>query len=577
MTAKQASVRSAKRVPVQKVSFSSFMERGWMPYLWIAVVVVLVYGRTAGFDFVRLDDSTVIMRSIPFFQDANNLFTPFWTFFAFDLYRPFSLTFGVLVGILAGITPRSLHIASMLLHYMACSAFFVLLTRLEYRRMLALLLALCFSLHPLLAQGVAWVAAQNELLLAAIFFLSVAAFVVFARTGNLSALALHCLLYALALFTRESAVLLPVMCGLYALLHARPEHQVHQAQPLHRSQVLTTLAVWLVITVLWFALRGYVLSQAPPIPAELKNTNIVGLQAMMLNWRTVPELLGKMLLPLNLSVYPAYSTFSTVLGAVLFPLAALGALWVAKGKGSSSLRVVAFGLVWAVLCILPPLAIRPIAAGRYDYFDQRAYLGLAGIIIVCAELATRWGYGDDSGEQGKAFTKRLHAGVAVLLVVFGVASFMHSAAFTNERTFWQAAVAGNPASAEAHGNVGYNLLMEQRYAEAEREFRTAIALDSTYALGYVKLGIAIHEQRKGAVYLEAQTLIERGRALAPYSDDGHVSLVVLHVLEQRFEAALQAQAVMEQRGFKLENYRPDAAQILANYKRMKAEGSIKPQ
>jgi hypothetical protein len=175
-----------------------------------AFVAIAVYAVALGNGFA-FDDVVVIPGDVRVTggQLGALLARPYWNDQALSLYRPLtSLSFGLDWSISNG-SAAWFHFTNILWHALASMLAFALLTRF-FRTVPALLGALVFALHPVHVEAVANVVGRSEPIAATFFF--AACLVWTARTlapaarGSLTALC-----FALALFAKESAVMLPAI------------------------------------------------------------------------------------------------------------------------------------------------------------------------------------------------------------------------------------------------------------------------------------------------------------------------------------------------------------------------------
>ena len=82
---------------------------------------------------------------------------------------------------------------------------FALLRKLETGAFTACILALLFAAHPAAASAVSWVPGRNDPLLALFVLSSFIFFEDYRRTGELKSLFKYSLLFAAAMFTKESS------------------------------------------------------------------------------------------------------------------------------------------------------------------------------------------------------------------------------------------------------------------------------------------------------------------------------------------------------------------------------------
>lgn len=95
---------------------------------------------------------------------------------------------------------------------------------------------------------------------------------------------------------------------------------------------------------------------------------------------------------------------------------------------------------------------------------------------------------------------------------------------------YQRAVAGCPAHADAHNNLGRLLHDAGSLAEAETSYRLAICADAAVALYWFNLGVVVEDQGRRA---EAIAAYERALALDAGLADAHYNLARLLELAGR--------------------------------------------
>jgi tetratricopeptide (TPR) repeat protein len=81
---------------------------------------------------------------------------------------------------------------------------------------------------------------------------------------------------------------------------------------------------------------------------------------------------------------------------------------------------------------------------------------------------------------------------------------------------YQAAVAANPQSAEAHSNLGWGYYGQEQYAEAIKEFNEALALDANWVDAHYGLGLTL---RVTGAKAEAVEAFNKAAKLAPQMAD----------------------------------------------------------
>lgn len=324
--------------PEKKIIEADFL-RSWRPYLWIALAGFLLYAQTLGFGLTYFDDDIFVLKNQAFNSDIANIFEAFKTS-AFvnhpnEYYRPLLNVSFILNGVLGASGPIGCHFFNILFLILAACLFFRLLLALGYSRGLSFFCGLVFAVHPAVAQAVAWIPGRNDSLLAIFVFGSMIKFIRFRASQKWQDAFWHLLLFAAALFTKESGAVLMLVCAAYALLS--------KGKKSWRKPAAIGLG-WFFILVLWLALR----SQA--IGKDYRVTISGMASSIYANMGALVQYLGKMLFPVNLSVFPIREDTTYIFGALALLLTG-GLILFSKNKRSGPM---VFGAVFsaAFLCRL---------------------------------------------------------------------------------------------------------------------------------------------------------------------------------------------------------------------------------
>lgn len=410
-------------------------------YLLLAAVCAAVYVKCLFYGISNSDDDVLIANNIGFLQHLPNLFKVF-TLDAFyleksiDLYRPLqSATY--IIDAQWGPNPIfTAHLTNIILHLLACCVVFRLLRLLEFREKLAFFGALIYATHYLFMTAVAWLPARGDLLLSLFVFLSVATFIKLMNGGRWYYYLFHCLFFALAVFSKESAVVLPVVLGLYLWTHGK-------TISLTRKHLLLPL-FYLVVHVAYFTLKSR---------SVILFAGDVGVASFLKNIRTIPETVAKFYFPVNMSTLPAYTITATVAGLVI--ISVLVSLYFFRcGNG----RRVAFFAAWPLLFMVPGmLYFPPFYAFTYEHVDHRAYIAGFGLLVLSLNLV----------QSFELDRKKYFQWFAVLLLLYLAGCNLYfSESYRNPSRFALRAIETNPKSAHAHAILASELYLQGKDDEA---------------------------------------------------------------------------------------------------------------
>lgn len=427
------------------------------------IVPLLLYARVVTFDFVRADDLDLIAGNQTFLSDLSNLpraFTRSYFEVEGDLvqqktyYRPVAILSFMADAARAGADPSAYHLTNVVLHAAVTCLMLWLAIAWGAPPPAALAAALVFAVHPVNTQAVAWIAGRNDLLLAVCGTLSLVAWTHLTRrrrgSSDPRALGVHCLTFALAVFSKETGLLFLAIAVLHQGLFIR--------KPLTRAQQIA-LGVDVLVIVLWALLRGRALVGMPS-EFSMDTLQVVGANA--------PQLLAqlrKMLIPIDLNVAPGVQDRDLLLAAVTLVVLGIAASRYLTGAMTK------MAAAWILLFLLPTLTVTGLPA-----YEHRAYVPLIGVMIVCAMASTR---------------APRPAVVAAIVAVLAVMTYARQEAFRNPLTYWTDAARDPVFGPLANVNLGQLHEADGRLGDARREYLRALERDPSTPKAHNNLGVVL--------------------------------------------------------------------------------------
>jgi Tfp pilus assembly protein PilF len=454
-------------------------------FVTLALAALLVYGKTAGFEWVNFDDR--IFADNYYMQHWSDIGKAWFGAIFGDFYRPIFFTMIVAENVLFGGNNTFIHHAiSTIIHLVNCCLVFVLLAKLSGERPLAFLLAMVFAVHPLLTQATGWVPGRNDSLVAVFVLASMIALVEYADWFNQAqaveadtqaphshagqvwkSLAAHIGWFAAAMFTKETAIVVPVIGFVYLFSKGLLRKDLHgegPAQRLPARSVLLLCGLWVVVV------AGYLALRIPAVSGAGSGANPFA--SLSTTWRALPEMMGKMLVPVGLAVHPTFTLYNTAIGLVVLAVLGYSVWWVARGERRA---LAVLGMVWLLVFLVPPLVYyfdRTEASGvDFKYLEHRAYLPIVGFLLIVAVVAR------------ELQVRRVLSSGTVRMMLVGYAvigaggALVHLECFRNAYNFWGNVLQTNSQSAKAYNSIGAVLYDVNRPEEAAAYFRKAIAID----------------------------------------------------------------------------------------------------
>lgn len=490
--------------------------KGKWPLVLISLSVLLVYFRAFWFGFTYFDDDSLILNNLAGISSLKNILPAFWGeltkgFTAF--YRPLLTASFILNYQFNGMAAWGYHLVNVLLHLTACLLFFKLLRKLNAGPGRALFFSLLFAVHPLNAQAVAWIPGRNDILLAAFALPMLISFINFTNGGKNRDLILSSLFFVLALLTKETALVLPVLClGYYFLLAGKPRA--------YRKLVIN-VSLWTAVFLLWYLARNNALGFHP----EWQSGRFVSPAQFMAG---VFSFLGKALFTVNLSPVAGPDSSAFLYGTAALAIST-GLVW---RKGLKNRTLFLFGLLWAFLFLLPH-----IIRGSFItlILEHRFYLPLMGLLAAFSQLN---GF---KFETGKIKTAPFFG---LIILIVSIRAYGYSYDFKNRETFWTAAIKKTPQNSLVHYNNGLLYQSKGQYDLAEKEYQIALRITPDYAGVYNNLGILYQLQGKHKLAEQQfKTALQYRPNLAEALDNLGTTYYRQNLLDQareQFEKAIRA-------------------------------------
>jgi Tfp pilus assembly protein PilF len=425
-------------------------------YLFIAFLCFVIYFKCLFFGITNSDEEVMITGNLPFLHHLGNALKVFTTdaFYLqkeIDLYRPLqSLTY-ILDAQWGGDTVFFSHLTNLLLHILCCFTVFHLLKRLEFREPLAFLGALIYAVHYLFMTGVAWIPARGDLLLALFTFLSLLALIHSMDQPTWHSISIHLICFTLALFSKESGVVLPLLFAIYCWTYGKRERLCRRHLLLPAYYLVATAGYWFLKSI-----------------SVADSGDERGAVQFVRNLHQLPEMVAKFYLPVNMSTLPAFSLSSTLCGILIAVL--LLAIHVINKKLHQ--RRALFPPAWFLLFILPGMTYYPnFYFFSNEHVDHRSYLICFGLLMLNLNLVQQLDL-----ERHRFFP------VAALALLCYLALFNLSliGSYRNPETFALKAITMGSNSALAYSNYGAEKFLQGDELEALRNLNQALRISRKF-------------------------------------------------------------------------------------------------
>ena len=478
--------------------------------LFLFLVVLGVYAPSVVNEFVYDDNEVIVNQKAPAsFADVAGIFGE-RHFPNLPYYRPVTRTTLLLQKTFHGDNPAPFHLLNATFMALAALVVYFLLRLPVFgvARTPALLGAALFALHPIASSCVYPTASGRETLLPSLWtLLSVYAYL---RRGS-GWRAISMVAFAAALFSKEQAVVIPVLFGLadVAGITANPPGWSPRRWILRYLPLFPILAGYFWIRHLLFGGTEYAFG-------ELTGP----LLSLGYAFQTI-------FLPSVELVYePTLQIWLSWPRLIVSCLAAAGLLVLALRMEPRRRPLLLFWTGWFLVTLAPTANIIQQEAKydeRYLFLASLALIAVAAAVVSQGEWSVRYG--------------GTTAVVSLLLVgAAGLISFHRSAYFHDNLAFSRQWLRTDPDSVNAHYNLGFGLAQLGRHQEAVQAYERALEIEPDYGFAHNNLGNALD---KVGNRQEAIGHFRKALELDPTYAEAHHNLANVLVEENRLGEALE--------------------------------------
>ena len=376
-------------------------------------------------------------------------------------YRPVVRLVYALIYQVSGLNPSAYHLVNVLFNAAVVVLLFYLICELMGNAGLAFAAALLYAVNPARGEGVYWVYGLSSIVMALFAILAV-----YWYHRKWDALALAA--FVLALLSRESAVLLPVILLAYEFAFRVGEN---------RKRFLRLLP-YLFVVILFVMVRAQIVGEGPPLSSleavPLVNTIAVIVQKYI-KITVVPDGMVAVY-PLSVRYEPTMEVFLSWLVLAI----SLGFGWYLWKNH----RKLAFWYTWFFVWI--SIWFNVGRFGEYLMTEKGVYLASAGLCVVAAYYLLRWKYAIPA--------------IAAVVLIHGLITVARSTYWRDPLTFFKTAVAFDPADVNARYNLGRQYADAGMYPEAAECFRRVIQKRPKFSMALNNYGNSLYmlKDRSGA-------------------------------------------------------------------------------
>jgi Flp pilus assembly protein TadD len=488
------------------------LDREWLWGLLLFLAVLIVYSPVIGAGFIWDDD--LYLTGNPAVLGPHG-WKEIWTTKSADIC-PLTMTTFWLEHALWGLKPLDFHLVNVFIHGLNALILWRLLRALQIPG--AWLGAALWALHPVLVESVAWIAELKNTQSTFFYLFALLFFVHWLKNGRGWVYALTLLCTALAMASKTSTMILPLvlMLGAWWVDGRWSWRRIAAIAPtLLLSLAAGLLSIWTQGT------KGY----ATWVPRSWPERLVTAGDAIWFY-------LGKLIVPYPLLAnYPRWQidaanplNWLPLLGVV----AMLALFWFQRHAFG---RAWFFTLAYFMAALLPVLGLVEHGYLRYsfvaDHFQNLACI--APLVLIAAGLS-QW-------SQRLAPSRRwIEANIAAgIVVILGVLSWKQAWVYQNQEVLWSYTLRWNPGSWVGHVNLGGAYYRSGRIDEAIEQFQTALAQNPSDGNIHYNLGMGFAEKSE---WSDAIAEFHRAIELNPEDEGSYYNLAVDLAQQGEIDAAI---------------------------------------
>jgi tetratricopeptide (TPR) repeat protein len=481
----------------------AFTTKNRIHLIAVASIVILgfvVYANSLGGEFIWDDD--FLVRQNQCIRSWNSIPTIFAHGASASFYRPVQTISYMMDYSLWELNPMGYHITNTLVHILAALCIYCLINMLFSNGILSLLTSVLFVIHPIHTEAVTYISGRADslatlfMLLCFIFYLK--------RPGNTKTSILMGSAFVLALLSKETALVLPVLLSVHSLAFKEKPYV---------KKLLSLLGIALI----YILMRTTFLKGLLPCTLPYSSTLFQRVPGFFV---AITNYLRLIVLPLNLhmcygSKLFEFSNPKAILGITMF----LSSLIYALTRRD---KLISFSLLWFFVTLLPVSNIYRINAYMAEHW---LYLPSIGLFLILAKLLILC----------KANIRVFPA--ALMVVSYSYLTIKQNNYWREPVTFYSRTLKYAPEDPRLYCQLALSYIRDGRNEEAIELYKKAMEVNPRYVISYYNLG---NRYCAMGEFEEAIKLYEKAILLDPNYAEAYNNLGNAHKAMGRTDKAMIA-------------------------------------
>ncbi len=529
----------------------------------LAVLCLIIYAQTFGFDFLFLDDNEYVFEN-PYVTNGLNFIDFRWAMTAFHSsnWHPLTWLSHQFDATLFGANAGGHHAVNVIFHILNSILLFVVVNKLTKAFWKSAVVAAIFAVHPAHVESVAWIAERKDVLSTLLWLLTTFFYIRWmANTKDAKFYWISLLCFALGIAAKPMLVTLPFTLILldYWALERFENWDFKTLAPFFKEKIpFFALTIFSAVITVFAQKAGGAIQSTETFSLADRLQNAILAYA---------KYVAMLFYPANLGVWYSFDNnfnLIQIIAALVFLLAVTAVcVWQIKTR-----KYLFVGWFWFLGTLVPVIGI--LQVGRQSLADRYTYVPYIGLSIafvwLFAELFERFKLSEKVSTAVAAiviliftalafyqttfwktsetiFTKTLQNGGKNYLIKNNLCNYLEKQNRLEEATaYCLSAIADDPTLENAYNTLGIVQLKQNKLPEAEANFEKAVGINPEYVMALSFLTIA--RTNAGDIEGASESL---NRAIAADKDkvffdskrlsDAYSSIAVAALKEKKFAPA----------------------------------------
>ena len=458
------------------------------PYLapavcgFLLLAVVLVFGRTAQYRFVDLDDSGYVYENshVRAGLTAEGIVWAFTSSHSSN-WHPVTWLSHMVDCQFYDLRPCGHHVSNVLLHAATAILLFLVLRRMTGRLWPSAFVAAVFAVHPLRVESVAWVAERKDVLSGLFFMLTLWAYVRYVeRPTSWRRYIMVVVFFTLGLMAKPLLVTVPfvlLLLDYWPLGRMEPPATNRLMRLVIEKIPLLLLSVASCAVTLVAQGRAVQPLEFVPLPWRITNALV-----------SYVDYLRQFVCPVGLAALYPHPGNNLPTWQVAVALLVLAGISLAALAGRRRHPYLLVGWLWYLGMLVPVIGL--VQVGQQAMADRYTYLTQIGLCVALA-----WGVPNvaASWPDRRWF---LPVSASLVVVILMGCAWHQTGYWRDSESLWKHTLACTSNNAVAHGNLGLALANRGLIDKAIVEYREAVKIDPANAEAHNNFGVALAEREQ---------------------------------------------------------------------------------